>query len=97
MEPQYLSDPLLSVCKDICPIWKQGAAYYVDTQCLSGCSYALSQYACSPEKQAQLTTAIKQAATGNFYESLGSLKGVDLTTASLGFRIINTSIPAINK
>ena len=35
-------------------------------------------------------TAIKQAATGNFYESLGSLKGVDLTTASLGFRIINT-------
>jgi iron complex outermembrane receptor protein len=34
--------------------------------------------------------AIKQSATGSFYESLGSLKGVDLTTASLGFRIINT-------
>jgi outer membrane receptor protein involved in Fe transport len=34
--------------------------------------------------------AIKSSATGNFYESLGSLKGVDLTTASLGFRIINT-------
>ncbi len=34
--------------------------------------------------------AIKQSATGNFYESLGALKGVDLTTASLGFRIINT-------
>ncbi len=34
--------------------------------------------------------AIKQSATGNFYESLGALKGVDLTTASLGFRVINT-------
>ncbi|MFM7769005.1 MAG: carboxypeptidase-like regulatory domain-containing protein, partial [Bacteroidota bacterium] len=35
-------------------------------------------------------TAIKNAASGNFYESLGTLKGVDLTTASLGFRVINT-------
>jgi outer membrane receptor protein involved in Fe transport len=34
--------------------------------------------------------AIKECPTGNFYEGLGNLKGVDLTTASLGFRIINT-------
>jgi iron complex outermembrane receptor protein len=34
--------------------------------------------------------AIKDAPTGSFYESLGSLKGVDMTSASLGFRIINT-------
>lgn len=34
--------------------------------------------------------AIKEAATGSFYESLGALKGVDMTTASLGFRVINT-------
>ncbi len=34
--------------------------------------------------------AIKQAATDNFYDGLGSLKGVDLTAASLGFKIINT-------
>lgn len=34
--------------------------------------------------------AIKEAPTGSFYESLGALKGVDMTTASLGFRIINT-------
>jgi len=34
--------------------------------------------------------AIKEAPTGSFYESLGSLKGVDMTSASLGFRIINT-------
>ncbi len=35
-------------------------------------------------------TAIKNSAAGNFYEGLGALKGVDLTTASLGFRVINT-------
>ncbi|MBK9515450.1 MAG: carboxypeptidase-like regulatory domain-containing protein [Flavobacteriales bacterium] len=34
--------------------------------------------------------AIKEAASGDFYESLGSLKGVDMTAASLGFKIINT-------
>ena len=34
-------------------------------------------------------TAIKNSASGNFYEGLGALKGVDLTTASLGFRVIN--------
>lgn len=34
--------------------------------------------------------AIKQAAAVNFYNALGNLKGVDLTTASLGFTIINT-------
>ncbi len=34
--------------------------------------------------------AIKEAPTGSFYESLGTLKGVDMTSASLGFRIINT-------
>lgn len=48
------------------------------------------------QKQAPLTVesmdlmAIREAPSGNFYESLGTLKGVDLTTASLGFRIINT-------
>lgn len=34
--------------------------------------------------------AIKEAASGSFYESLGNLKGVDVTSASLGFKIINT-------
>lgn len=47
-------------------------------------------------KQAPLTVesmdiiAIKEAPSGNFYESLGNLKGVDVTSASLGFKIINT-------
>jgi iron complex outermembrane receptor protein len=35
-------------------------------------------------------TAIKEAPSGNFYESLGTLKGVDMTSASLGFKVINT-------
>ena len=34
--------------------------------------------------------AIKQTPAANFYDGLGSLKGVDLTTASLGFTVINT-------
>lgn len=47
-------------------------------------------------KQAPLTVesmdvlAIKEAPSGNFYESLGDLKGVDVTSASMGFKIINT-------
>ena len=48
------------------------------------------------QKQAPLTVesmdalAIKEAPSGNFYEGLGNLKGVDMTSASLGFKIINT-------
>ncbi len=34
--------------------------------------------------------AIKETPSVNFYSGLGNLKGVDLTTASLGFTIINT-------
>ena len=33
--------------------------------------------------------AMKQTASSSFFEGLGALKGVDLTTASLGFTIIN--------
>lgn len=36
------------------------------------------------------TAAIKEVAGPDFYASLGNLKGVDLTSASLGFKIINT-------
>jgi len=34
--------------------------------------------------------AIKETPAANFYDGLGALKGVDLTSASLGFKIINT-------
>ncbi|MCB0570651.1 MAG: TonB-dependent receptor [Phaeodactylibacter sp.] len=34
--------------------------------------------------------AIKETPASNFYDGLGTLKGVDLTAASLGFKIINT-------
>lgn len=63
MEPRYLSDPLFPVCKEICPVWKQGSAYFVDPQCLGNCSSALSQYACSEEQQAQLASMLTQAAS----------------------------------
>ncbi|MBK7410679.1 MAG: TonB-dependent receptor [Saprospirales bacterium] len=34
--------------------------------------------------------AIRQTPSDNFYDGLGNLKGVDLTAASLGFKIVNT-------
>ncbi len=34
--------------------------------------------------------AIKETSSNDFYEGLGTLKGVDLITASLGFTVINT-------
>lgn len=34
--------------------------------------------------------AVKETSSSSFYEGLGQLKGVDLTTASLGFQVINT-------
>lgn len=34
--------------------------------------------------------AIRETPAANFYDGLGALKGVDLTAASLGFKIINT-------
>ena len=48
------------------------------------------------QKSAPLTvesldlTAIRETPSDNFYDGLGSLKGVDLTAASLGFKIVNT-------
>jgi outer membrane receptor protein involved in Fe transport len=34
--------------------------------------------------------AIKETTSDNFYDGLGALKGVDVTAASLGFKVINT-------
>jgi len=36
------------------------------------------------------SVAIKQTASENFYDGLGALKGVDLTSASLGIKVVNT-------
>ncbi len=40
--------------------------------------------------EAMDVTAIIEAPSSTFYESIGNLKGVDITSASLGFKIINT-------
>lgn len=48
------------------------------------------------QKQSAITVeamdviAIKETPSASFYEGLGALKGVDVTSASLGFKIINT-------
>ncbi len=48
------------------------------------------------QKQSAITVeamdviAIKETPASSFYEGLGALKGVDVTSASLGFKIINT-------
>ncbi|MEM9885026.1 MAG: TonB-dependent receptor [Bacteroidota bacterium] len=48
------------------------------------------------QQQAPLTIealdniAIKETASESFYDGLGTLKGVDLTAASLGFKVVNT-------
>jgi len=48
------------------------------------------------QKQAPLTVEtmnvdqIKTSPSGDFYQSLGNMKGVDMTSASLGFKVINT-------
>ena len=48
------------------------------------------------EKESPLTIesldikSIKETPSANFYDGLGSLKGVDISAASLGFKIINT-------
>ena len=48
------------------------------------------------QKEAPLTVealdiiAIKSTPSANFYDALGSLKGVDISSASLGFKVINT-------
>ncbi|MBK9628014.1 MAG: TonB-dependent receptor plug domain-containing protein [Flavobacteriales bacterium] len=36
------------------------------------------------------TTVGSTAPSGDFYESLGTLKGVDMTAASMGFKVLNT-------
>jgi len=33
---------------------------------------------------------IKEAASGDFYQDLGTLKGVDVTSASMGFKVVNS-------
>ena len=48
------------------------------------------------QKEAALTVetldmiSIKETPSANFYDGLGALKGVDITAASLGFKVINT-------
>ena len=68
----------------------------IPDQILIGAAEVVGSRISEKQKQAPLTVetmdliAIKEAPSGNFYEGLGNLKGVDITSASLGFKIINT-------
>lgn len=65
------------------------------TQVIAGVE-VVGQRISDKQKAAPLTVesldalAIKATASNDFYSGLGSLKGVDLTTASLGFTVVNT-------
>ncbi len=65
------------------------------TQIIAGVE-VVGQRISDKQKAAPLTVesldalAIKATASNDFYSGLGSLKGVDLTTASLGFTVVNT-------
>lgn len=65
-------------------------------QVLLGDAEVLGTRITDKQKQAPLTVesmdviAIREAPSGDFYESLGTLKGVDMTAASMGFKVINT-------
>ena len=56
----------------------------------------ISERLSEKQKESPLTiesldlTAIKETPAANFYEGLGQLKGVDLLSASIGFKVINT-------
>lgn len=63
---------------------------------LLGDAEVVRQRISDKQKQAPMTVetmdllAIKEVAGGDFYEGLGNLKGVDMTAASFGFKVINT-------
>lgn len=63
---------------------------------LLGDAQVVRQRISDRQKQAPLTVetmdllAIREVAGGDFYEGLGNLKGVDMTAASFGFKVINT-------
>lgn len=66
-----------------------------DTEMLSEVNI-IEQRLSAKQRESALTVealdalAIKETPAANFYEALGNLKGVDLTSASIGFKIINT-------
>ncbi|MCB0689290.1 MAG: carboxypeptidase-like regulatory domain-containing protein [Saprospiraceae bacterium] len=82
------------------PIQEEDEALTIKLSAGSGITLAVTevkaQRISDKQKAAPLTVesmdilAIKETPSDNFYDGLGSLKGVDLTAASLGFKVINT-------
>lgn len=66
------------------------ASLAIDVVEIKGQRISDKQKAAAQTVESMDVLAIKQTAAESFYEGLGTLKGVDLTAASLGFKIINT-------
>ena len=66
------------------------AALQIDEVEIKGQRISDKQKAAPQTVESMDVLAIKQTAAESFYEGLGTLKGVDLTAASIGFKVINT-------
>lgn len=53
-------------------------------------AYAEKQKQSALSVESMSITAIKETPAANFYEGLGHLKGVDMNSASFGFKVVNT-------
>lgn len=66
------------------------ASVAIDVVEIKGQRISEKQKASAQTVESMDVLAIKQTAAESFYEGLGTLKGVDLTAASIGFKVINT-------
>jgi outer membrane receptor protein involved in Fe transport len=71
-------------------IYLSGDAQLLESVLIKGQRVSEKQKADPKSVESMDILAIKETPSISFYNGLGNLKGVDLTTASLGFTIINT-------
>lgn len=76
--------------KDIIQIEMEASSTQVDEVVISESRITEKQKEAPLTVESMDATAIKQNSSVSFYEGLGNLKGVDLTSASIGFKVINT-------
>lgn len=69
---------------------KEGGAFEVETIDVVGKMISERQQEDPRTVETMDITAIEETPAVNFYDGLASLKGVDITSASMGFKVINT-------
>ncbi|HEC44506.1 MAG TPA: TonB-dependent receptor [Bacteroides sp.] len=65
-------------------------AYLIDDVVVTGSRLSEKQKESPLTVESMDIISIKETPSANFYDGLGMLKGVDLTAASIGFKIVNT-------